>query len=122
MTKLSLAKMLRAAVVALALGGTSMTAAPAMAHSPSPHVDFEFRFGTPGFKWHFDSDRHHRRDCMTNKQVRRDLRRDGYRNIRFLDRGGRYVQVIAKQGRRTYLITYDSCRGRIADRDRIRHH
>lgn len=119
MTVLNFPKIIRAAAVAVALGGTVIAAAPVQAQ---PSV--EFRFGGPGFGFHFDSDRRHGRDwgrhCMSNPQVRRDLRRDGYRNIRFFDRRGRIVQVTASLGRRHYEIAYDSCRGRIVDRDRIR--
>lgn len=122
MTVLNPSKLIKAAAVALVLGGTTVTAMPAMAQS-SPSV--EFRFGGPGFGFHFDSDRRHGRwdwgrNCMSDPQVRRDLRRDGYRNIRFLDRRGRIVHVYAELGRRDYRIAYDSCRGRILDRDRIR--
>lgn len=114
MTKFSLPKILRVAAVAVALGGTTLVAMPAQAQ---PSV--EFRFGGPGFSWHFDSDGRRDRHCMTDPQVRRDLRRDGYRNIRFFDRRGRVVQVTARLGRRHYEIAYDKCRGRIVDRDRI---
>jgi hypothetical protein len=56
---------------------------------------------------------------MTNRQVRRDLRDRGYREIRFVDRRGRIVHVKAERRGRDFLIAYDSCRGRIVDRDRI---
>ena len=118
MTVLSFPKIIRAAAVAIALGGTVVTAVPVQAQ-PS----IEFRFGGPGFGFHFDTDRRRgdwRRHCMSNPQVRRDLRRDGYRNIRFFDRRGRIVHVTARLGRRHYVIAYDTCRGRIVDRDRIR--
>ena len=82
MTKLTLSRTLRAAAVVLALGGTAFTAMPAQAQSPS----VEFRFGGPGFGFSFDTDRrrghHWGRHCISDPQVRRDLRRDGYRNIR----------------------------------------
>lgn len=120
MTKLSLTKTLRAAAVALALGGTvfTATALPAQAQR-GPDVNFEFRFGGGGWQWKFGNDRNWRH-CLTDPQVRRDLRRDGYRNIRFFDRRGRIVQVTASLGRRDFRIAYDTCRERIVDRDRIR--
>jgi hypothetical protein len=124
MTVLNFPKIIRAAAVAVALGGTVIAAAPVQAHSVQSGPSVEFRFGGPGFGFHFDTDRrggrHWVRDCMTNREVRRDLRRDGYRNIRFFDRRGRIVEVTASLGRRHYEIAYDSCRGRIVDRDRIR--
>src|SRR5687767_14437281 len=76
MTVLNIPKVLRAAAVAFALGGTAVTAMPVQAQD----ADFSVRFGTPGFSFRFgDDDR-----CMTNRQVRRDLRADGYREIQFL--------------------------------------
>ena len=57
---------------------------------------------------------------MSDREVRRNLQRQGYRDIRFLDRRGRIVHVHAEMGRRDYRIAYDTCRGRIIDRDRIR--
>jgi hypothetical protein len=117
----ALSKFTKAAVIALALGGSAMTAMPAQAQ-PSPNVDFNFRFGGPGFGFSFGTPRPGRPNqyCMSDRQVRADLRRDGYREIRFFDRRGRIVQVRAELGRRDYRIAYDTCTGRIVDRDRIR--
>lgn len=109
---------LKAAVVALALGGTAITAMPAQAQS-RPNVDFNFQFGTDGFRFGVGND-HPGRHCMADREVRRDLRRAGYDDIRFIDRRGRIVEVLAELGRRDYRIAYDTCRGRIVDRDRIR--
>lgn len=117
-------KTMKAAAVAVALGATVLPAAPALAQSGS----FSFQFGTPGFGFSINDGRHHNgrwhnrpdRMCMSDREVRRDLRRDGYDEIRFFDRRGRIVQVTAELGRRDYRIAYDTCRGRIVDRDRIR--
>jgi hypothetical protein len=121
MTVLNIPKTLRAAAVAVALAGTAFTAMPAQASHFNSHVDADinFRFGFPGFSFRFGDD-FDRRHCISDRQVRRDLRRDGYREIRFIDRRGRYVQVVAELGNRDYIITYDTCRQRIVDRDRIR--
>jgi hypothetical protein len=120
MTKLSLTRTLRAAAVALVLGGTAVTGTAMPVQAQSPSVDFEFRFGGPNWHWEFGNNDRHRRHCISDPQVRRDLRRDGYRNIRFFDRRGRIVQVTARLGHRWYEIAYDTCRQRIVDRDRIR--
>jgi hypothetical protein len=112
MSVLTLPNTLRAAAVVLALAGAAFTAVPAQAQS------LEFRFGGPGFSWQFN-DRDGRRLCMSDREVRRDLRHDGYREIHFYDRRGRIVQLTAELGTRDYEIVYDSCRGRIVDRDRI---
>jgi hypothetical protein len=114
MSVTSLTKIIRAGAIAAVLGGTSLAAMPAQAQD----VDFNFRFGGPGFSFSF-GDYDHRR-CATNREVRRDLRRDGYDDIRFVDRRGRIVQVVAELGRRDYIIAYDTCRERIVDRKRIR--
>lgn len=117
MTALNFSKTFRAIAVALAVGSTALVAMPVQAQSPS----VEFSFGGPGFGFSFDTDRRNRvRSCMSDQEVRRDLRRDGYDEIRFFDRRGRIVQVYAELGWRDYRIAYDTCRGRIIDRDRIR--
>lgn len=98
----------RAVVLALALGGATLTAMPVQAQ---PSFRFEFNIG---------GDRFHQRFCLSDGQVRRLLRAHGYHDIRFIDRDGRIVQVRAERGRRDYRITVDACRGRIIDIDRIR--
>jgi hypothetical protein len=112
MSVLSLPNTLRAAAVAVALAGTVFAVMPAQAQS------LELRFGGPGFSWQFGSD-DGPRHCLSDREVRRDLRQDGYREIRFFDRRGRIVQVTAELRNRDYEIAYDTCRGRIVDRDRI---
>jgi hypothetical protein len=119
MTVLNIPKTLRAAAVTVALAGTAFAAMPVQANHLD--ADFSVRFGTPGFSFRFGDDDFDR--CMTNRQVRRDLRADGYRDIQFLDRRGRIVHLVAELQRpgrdREYRIAYDSCRGVIVDRDRI---
>ena len=110
-------KIVRAAAVAVALGGSVLTAVPV---AQAQSVNLDFRFGGPG--WSFNLGNGVRRGfCMSAREVRRDLRNDGYEDIRFFDRRGRIVQLTAELGRRDYEIAYDTCRGRIVDRDRIRH-
>jgi hypothetical protein len=116
-------KVARAATLAIVLAGGGLAAMPAQAghfkHHSGAQVEFDFRFGGPGFKFHFGD--HDRRFCdlMSLRQVRRDLRDRGYHDIHFVDRHGRIVQAEAERRGRDYLITYDRCRGRIVDRDRI---
>lgn len=104
----SISTAIRATVLALALGGATLTAMPAQAQ---PTVEFNFSIG---------GDRFHQRHCLTDPQVRKLLRWQGYREIRFTDRRGRIVQVRAERGRADYRVTVDTCRGRIVDVDRIR--
>jgi hypothetical protein len=120
MTVLNIPKALRAAAVAVALAGTAVTSMPAQAAT----VDLDFRFRVPGVTFSFgDGLRNRRGFCMSAREVRRDLRQDGYREIRFTDRRGRIVHLTAELQRpgrdRDYFIAYDTCRGRIVDRDRI---
>jgi hypothetical protein len=112
MSVLSLPSTLRAAAVAIALAGTVFAVMPAQAQS------VEFHFGGPGFSWQFGN-RDGLHYCLSDREVRRDLRQDGYREIRFFDRRGRIVELTAELRNRDYEIAYDTCRGRIVDRDRI---
>lgn len=105
---LSPIKTIRAAAIGIALAGATITALPAQAQ---PSFSFEFNIG---------GDRFHQRYCLTDKQVRRFLRWQGYDQIRFIDRDGRYITVRAERGRRDFRITVDTCRARIVDIDRIR--
>jgi hypothetical protein len=123
MTVLKIPKALRAAALVLTLAGSSLVAAPVMVPTPVQAQDgsLSFSFGGEGFRFRFgdrfgrDFDR---RFCMSDRAVRRDLRDRGYRNIRFLDRHGRIVVVRATRRGNTFIIIYDSCRGRILDRRR----
>lgn len=108
---------LRAALVGIALAGTAVTAMPAQAQ---PHVEFGFHVGPGGGGWHVGRPGRPDRFCMSDREVRRLVQRNGFRDIRFTDRRGRIVQVRADRGRANYRITVDSCRGRIIDVDRIR--
>jgi hypothetical protein len=109
-------KIARAGIVAAALGGSVVTAMPA---AQAQSINLDFRFGGPGFNFNLGNGIR-RGFCMSPREVRRDLRRDGYDDIRFYDRRGRIVQLTAELGRRDFRIAYDTCRGRIVDRDRIR--
>jgi hypothetical protein len=119
----NLAKAARAAVLTIVLAGGGLAAVPAQASHYKSHtgaqVEFDFRIGGPGFRFEFGDHDRDFRYCMSLRDVRRDLRDRGYRDIHFVDRHGRIVQVEAERRGRDYLITYDRCRGRIIDRDRI---
>lgn len=111
----------RAAIVALALGAVSFTPMPAMAQSFS----FEFGIDGGGSSFSFGTNRRGdriRRDCLTNNEIRRGLRREGFDDIRFLDRSGRRVEVIADYGRATYRMTVNRCTGRVSNIERLRRH
>lgn len=108
----------RAAIVALTLGAATVTALPVQAQS------FSFSFGINGggsdFSFGLRDGRKFKRECLTNNEIRRGLRRNGFEDIRFLDRRGVRVQVYAEWGRRAYILTINRCTGRVVDIDRVR--
>ena len=108
----------RAAIVAVTLGAAALTAMPVQAQS------FNFDFGVQGggnnFSYRFDDGRRMKRECLTNNEIRRGLRRSGFDDIRFVDRSGIRVKVVADYGRRTYAMTINRCSGRVSDIERLR--
>lgn len=108
----------RAAIVALTLGAATFTAMPVQAQS------FNFDFGVQGggsnFSYGFDRGKRIKRDCLTTNEVRRGLRRSGFDDIRFVDRKGIRVKVVADYGRRTYAMTVNRCTGQVTDIERLR--
>lgn len=111
----------RAAVIAVVLGAASITAAPAPVMAQS--FSFDFGIGGGGDNFSFELDRRGariRRDCLSNNEIRRGLRRSGWDDIRFLDRRGNRVTVIAEWRRADYRLTINRCTGRVTDIDRIR--
>lgn len=114
MTRSTIATKGRAALMALVIGGTAFTAVPVQAQE----FGFGFSFGNGGSYYDYYDD--YRPRCMSDRQIRWDLRDRGYRNIQIYG-GGRYVELRARKGGYAYRITYDACRGRIVSRSRIRH-
>lgn len=112
----------RAAVIALALGASAFTAMPAQAQSGNPSFNFQFGIqgGGDNFSYRFDNGKRFKRDCLTNNEVRRGLRQMGWNDIRFVDRKGVRVKVVADWGRRTYAMTINKCTGRVTDIERLR--
>jgi hypothetical protein len=111
----------RAALIALALGASAFTAMPAQAQSGNPSFNFQFGIqgGGDSFSYRFDNGRRHRGECLTNNEVRRGLQRMGWDNVRFVDRRGVRVKVVADWGRRTYAMTINKCTGRVTDIERL---
>lgn len=114
----------RAVLVALTLGVVSFgaapfTAAPAMAQS----LSFEFGIRGGGDNFSFGVNRRgerFRRSCLTTNEIRSGLRREGFYDIRILDRRGNRVTVRAEDRRFEYRLSVHRCSGavRILDRDR----
>jgi hypothetical protein len=112
----------RAAIVAVTLGAAALGgAAPAMAQS-SPSFNFEFGIqgGGSNFAYGFEKGRKFKRECLTNNEVRRGLQRMGWDDVRFVDRRGVRVKVVADWGRRTYAMNINKCTGRVTDVERLR--
>lgn len=112
----------RAAIVAVTLGAAALTAMPVQAQSGSPSFNFSFGIqgGGDNFSYRFDNGRKFKRECLTNTEVRRGLQRLGWHNIRFVDRRGIRVKVVADWGYRTYAMTINKCTGRVSNIERLR--
>jgi len=112
----------RAAIVALTLGASAFTALPAQAQSGSPSFNFEFGIqgGGGNFSYGFERGKRFQRECLTNNEVRRGLQRRGWDDVRFVDRRGVRVKVVADWGRRTYAMTINRCTGRVTDIEQLR--
>ena len=118
MTALStLQKTSRAALVAIALAGTTAVSMMPVQAASRPSIEFNFSIDTHGREFRRG---HQDRFCLSDRQVRRLLRDHGYRAIRFFDRRGKVVQVTAVKGKWLYAVAVNSCNGRIVDRDRLR--
>jgi len=114
----------RAAVVALALGAATVTAmpAPAMAQSPSFSFQLGIDSGQSGMTFRFgDDDRERVRVCLTNSQIRRGLREEGFRNVDIVRELRRNrVEVIASYGRSWYRLQVNRCTGAVRIVERLR--
>lgn len=98
-----------AAALAAALIGSAM---PAQAQS------FQFNFGF-GFDSFFE--RRPLRLCLlTDSQLRRAIRQQGYHDIFLNVANDHRIQVRATKGKWVYLLLVNSCTGRILDRERLR--
>lgn len=112
----------RAALIAVTLGASVFTAMPAQAQSGNPKFNFEFGIqgGGDNFSYRFNNGKRFKRECLTNQEVRRGLQRLGWDDIRFVDRRGVRVKVVADWGRRTYAMTINKCTGRVSDVEQLR--
>lgn len=107
-----------AAVVALALGAATITIIPAPAMAQSPSFSFSIELGGADLRLrHGDFAR---KFCLSNKQIRRGLRAEGFRNIDILGGIGRNrVEVIASFRGRFYLLVVNRCTGKVRIIERL---
>lgn len=113
----------RAAIVALTLGASMIAAAPAMAQ---PSFNFQFGVGpdgkpSVGFGVDSDGDRRPIRICMTDRQIIRGIRDEGYRDVQIVRELSRNrVGVIARDGRVWYSMRVNRCTGEVDRIERLR--
>lgn len=112
---------LRAALVALAVGGTALVAA-APAEAASPSFSFQIGGGPNGYHPHPGGsfffrfgDQDHSRYCLTDYQLRDQLRRQGYRDVRFVREGysDNSVWAVALKHGRWVQFRVDRCTGHV---------
>jgi hypothetical protein len=101
----------RAAVVALTLGGTALTAMPVQA---APALGFSFSFGNggmyggPGMYQDYND---HMMSCMTNRQVRFQLRQHGWYNLQVIRSGQFNVILVGQRNGKWFQIRVNRCNG-----------
>jgi hypothetical protein len=108
---------LRAGIVALALGGTALVAAPVQA--ASPNFGFQLNFGNGGFGGggivlHFGDDNYFDY-CLTNSQIRSALRNKGYSYVKIVKESNNTNKVwaIGKKYGDWYQLRVDRCTGKV---------
>ena len=103
---------LAAAVIAV---GALVTAAPANAGG---NFSFSIQAGHPGY-WYEYPERHRRE--LSPREVRRILRHEGFREIRFIDRRGSVYRARAENRRgRDVIVTVSARSGAILEVERVR--
>ena len=108
---------LTAAVVALGVAGMA-GASQAAQYNPGPYgpsgpqAQFSLQFGAPSF--------HQRHRILSNSQIRRLLRLQGYRDIHFVKRDGLRVVVRAEDRRnRDWILTVSVTTGHVLNRQAL---
>jgi hypothetical protein len=115
----------RAAIIALALGASTITAFPAPVAAAAPRFGIEFGISGGGSDFSFQfgrSGKKERRQCLDRWEVREGLRDAGFYEINFVDQTRRRFVVIARwdgDGRR-YKMKINRCTGEVYDIERVR--
>ena len=118
----------RVAVIALALGASTLVAAPAFAQQ-GPAVSFGLQFGggngngpRHGNGWDnngWDNDNYQTR-CLTNREVRRQVGQYGYNQVNVVRELSRQrVDVTAVRGNSIYAMRVDKCSGQVSQPQRV---
>lgn len=116
----------RAALAALVIGGGAVAALPSQAAG----FGFNFTPGNGGSVYFYGGNsgqynNHYRprpQVCLTDHQVRRQLRDEGFSDIRLFNTAGTFLKARAEKGRWTYTLRINRCTGNVAvlERDRTR--
>lgn len=127
----------RAAVIALALGASVVTAAPALAQSGEPQLNFQLELGNGGGGAQFqmapggnpqgrvavpdDGGFDPSYWCLSDRDIRRGLGQYGFREVRVVRELRRErVEVVARYGSRYYSMRVDRCSGKVDQVKRLR--
>lgn len=105
------------------LGALGFVAAPAPAMAQSFSFSFGIEGGGTNFSWSKDRyGKRVKRDCLTNNEIVRGLRRLDFEDVRFLDRRGNRVSVVAEYdpNNRLYKLKINRCSGKVTDIERVR--
>ena len=125
----------RAALIALVLGASVVTAAPALAQSGEPQFNFQLELGSGGAQMQMspggsaqgrvavpDHDGYPSEYwCLTDREIRRRLGQYGFREVRVVRELRRErVEVVARYGSRYYSMRVDRCTGEVDQVKRLR--
>lgn len=102
----------RTAFVALVLGGAALTAMPAQA------AGFSFNFGNGfehnGVMLQFGNGHFRNNYCLSNSEIRSQLSRNGYRDVKIVKTQSRQrVVAVGRKGQSWYQLTVNSCSGAV---------
>lgn len=112
----------RALVVAALIAGTAFAgAAPAQAQSFN--FDFGINGGGSSFSYGFGSGgKKFKRECLTNREIRRGLNDSGFYDVEIRGDSGVRVRVVAtwEENDRDYSMRVNRCSGKVTDIERVR--
>ena len=124
----SLMKSGRAALIAIALGASAVTAMPAQAQS-QPSFNFQLGIGNDGNVMSFGMGTNDRkryrpiRQCISDREVVRGLRHQGFRNVDVIRNLSRTrVAVVGSWHNGDYSMKVNKCTGEVYDIQRLRKH
>jgi hypothetical protein len=111
----------RAAVLALALGTASFSAAPVQAQEPSLNFQIQIAPDDQGPQLRRNGPRLNLQACLTDRQIRRGLSDYGFRNVDLRrDLGRDRVEARGTYRRWTYSMRVNRCNGRVDRVERLR--